>query len=162
MCSRYCPPHGRQIAHCSCNSALPACFRKQSKPDQPVPGGPEPELSQKAPQPVFALLQVRIVPESGQGAGGHSGLARIDLPRMQIKNEWYPVRVVDRREPPARNPIGQQPEVSATGDGNPASKNCCRCKRPLNDMTAIRRRHSGRHTLGVRNSITVMMDGKNA
>src|SRR5882672_11795180 len=80
---------------------------------------------------------------------------------MQVEDERSQLASVDGCQSPAGQPIWQQSKVSASRDGEPASKKPRRRQRPLDDGFSLRRGHSVRSPFGVRNAIAIVAHGKN-
>src|SRR5262249_8789545 len=74
----------------------------------------ETEGMEQLAQARFRLIEMTIVPEPPEPAGGQPRLIRIDLPWMKIENRRPCLARVDAADAPARPGVWKDPEVSAT------------------------------------------------
>src|SRR5690606_21307340 len=72
------------------------------------------EVGEQAVEPSGHAIEVQVVPEPRLRAGlADARLLRIDFPWMEVEDAGLAVLAVDALDAPARNRIGQQPEVAA-------------------------------------------------
>ena len=92
-----------------------------------------------------------------QGSIFESGLLRIKLPWMAVKQKRLSLVFVNGTQCEPREPIGKQTEITSTGNGYLAAKQTCCTYRVLKQAVGVPVSESG----GVGNAVRVVMDGKN-
>ncbi len=142
-------------------SAPTAARRVRAHGLQDLPHRPEPEFRDQPLQPRFGLVEVAVVPQAAQAAGGEPRLGRIDLPRMQVEDRRAPLLLVDPPDPPARPGVRQQPEVAAAGDRQVQRPEPDRRTRRLDERSAVALEQV-RLARRERNAVAIVMDREDA
>src|SRR5215831_4281584 len=76
------------------------------------------EIAEKAIEPLRAAIEIEVVAKARECGGVlDPRLLRVDLPGMDVENEFLLLRV-QLAQRPAGETVGKQPEISAARDGN--------------------------------------------
>ena len=120
----------------------------------------EGETLQQPMQSLFHLIQVRVVAQTRAESSRQPGLARVDFPRMHIKDERN-VLLVCGPQSPVGIPEGKDAQVTPSADRKVARLYGKRGHRVL-DEVAMGGAHQRGSSRSIGNAVHVVGNGKNA
>src|SRR6266851_3529004 len=135
---------------------------EDAAPGEDVPDGREPKVREQAAELALRAVSIDRMAEPAEPADAHPRLVDVQLPGMEVDDGGLALPVIEMLDGASGHPVRQEPEVSAPGDRQAASKHGDGREREFGDAVPVGDGHAVWKPWSVRDAVPIVSDGEDA